>query len=282
MSNNAASQVNIGCGCENGAVSCSCEDDSSIILADPASFSDGETITVSVKVTNTGKVAGKEVVQLYVADMNGTWGRPVKELKGFVKLALEPGETKTATMVLDARALSYWNEDLKDWYAPTGIYQIQVGHASDDIRLAADVAFTTEKLLPLNISSSTTLGELLKDPRTAAKAQVMISGMAAFFGDGGEADGEEASETAGKKANGEEDDADAAAGRIVDGENNNAAATGGETVESDNASSSAGSQALGDEMVAAMVLGMPLKSVATFSGGAIDLEQLLADFNSAQ
>ncbi len=136
---------------------------------------DDSTLTVRVDVTNRGKTAGKEVVQLYVRDQNGTAGRPDKELKGFAKVFLNPGETKTVSMQLTARDFSYWNEELGDWYAPSGSYAVLAGHASDDIRLQADVQFTTKKLLPLTVSMSTTLGELLKDPRTAPVVQQMLA-----------------------------------------------------------------------------------------------------------
>lgn len=129
-------------------------------------FTDGGEITVSVDVKNTGKIAGKEVVQLYVSDRNGTAGRPVKELRGFDKIELKPGETKTVRFVLNARDLSYYNVAIHDWYAPSGKYGILVGRASDDIRLTAEANFTTEKLLPFTVTTATTVGELLADVRT--------------------------------------------------------------------------------------------------------------------
>ena len=129
-------------------------------------FADGEEITVQVDVRNTGHIAGKEVVQLYVSDRNGTAGRPVKELRGFEKIELQPGETKTVTFTLNARDLSYYNVDIHDWFAPSGKYGILVGHASDDIRLTVEVGFTTQKLLPFIVTTATTAGELLEDIRT--------------------------------------------------------------------------------------------------------------------
>lgn len=137
---------------------------------------DDSKLTVHVDVTNTGDVAGKEVVQLYVHDLNNmVVGRPYKELKGFAKVALNPGETKTVSMEVTARDFSYWAEELGDWYTPSGTYQILIGHASDEILLKADVQFSTKKLLPLNVSMSTTLGELLHDPRTAPTIQQMLA-----------------------------------------------------------------------------------------------------------
>jgi len=138
-------------------------------------FEDGEEIAVSVDVKNTGKMTGKEVVQLYVSDRNGTAGRPVKELRGFEKIELRPAETKTVRFTLNARDLSYYNVDIHDWYAPAGKYGILVGHASDDIRLTAEVRFTTEKLLPFVVTTATTVGELMADVRTRPLAMSLIA-----------------------------------------------------------------------------------------------------------
>lgn len=129
---------------------------------------DEDIVEVSVDITNTGTMKGKEVVQLYVSDQNGTVGRPLKELKGFSKIELKPGETNTVTMKLAARDLSYFHTGLGDWYVPSGTYAVLVGHAGDDIRLQAELSFTTEKLLPMAIDGTTTLGDLMADPRTAA------------------------------------------------------------------------------------------------------------------
>lgn len=141
-------------------------------------FTDGETITVSVDVKNTGAIAGREVVQLYVADRAGTPDRPVKELKGFGKATLEPGETKTVTMELDARSLSYYEVRLHDFYAPTGEYEILVGAASDDIRLTAKLHFSSTRTLLDHVDGATTIGELLGDARTASAVQQMMQQMA--------------------------------------------------------------------------------------------------------
>lgn len=138
---------------------------------------DTSVLTVCVDVRNTGALAGKEVVQLYVSDLNHTPGRPAKELKGFRKVFLAPGETKTVTMELTARDLSYWHEELGDWYAPSGCYRICIGHASDEILLTTDVTFSTEKQLPMVVTTATTVGELLNDPRTAHVIRQMMAQM---------------------------------------------------------------------------------------------------------
>lgn len=136
-------------------------------------LNDGGTVTVYADIKNTGDRAGREVVQLYVADRTGTAGRPEKELKGFAKVALEPGETKTVELSVDARSLSWYSEALGGWYAAPGRYELLVGHSSRDIRGAAAVEFRTEKLLPFHVDENTTVGELLADPRTASSVRQM-------------------------------------------------------------------------------------------------------------
>ena len=143
-------------------------------------LNDTGVVSVYVDVTNTGARSGKEVVQLYVSDKNRSSGRPVKELQGFVKVHLEPGETKTVHFQLNARSLSYWHEDLGDWYAPSGKYEVLVGDASDHILCQAELDFETAKLVPLFVDGSTTIGELLYDPRTTSIVQTVL---AEFTGD---------------------------------------------------------------------------------------------------
>jgi beta-glucosidase len=95
----------------------------------------GETVKLYVKVKNTGAVAGKEVVQLYVRDEQASVQRPAKELKGFAKVALQPGEEKTVTFELSERALAYYDPDRKAWVAEPGEFEVLIGSSSRDIRL---------------------------------------------------------------------------------------------------------------------------------------------------
>ena len=144
-----------------------------------AQMTDEDILTVSLKVKNSGKTEGKEVVQLYVADLCGISERPVKELKGFAKVHLLPGEEKTVSMEISARNLSYYEERLGDWYAPSGTYRILIGHASDDIRLHADVVFEIKKKLPLRVDFTTTFGELLDHTKTAPVITELLAPLAA-------------------------------------------------------------------------------------------------------
>jgi beta-glucosidase len=95
----------------------------------------GETLEVSVTVTNTGKYAGEEVVQLYIRDLSADIARPLKELKGFEKIKLEPYENKTVTFRLTEKDLAYWNNDLK-FKADPGRFRVFVGGSSRDTREA--------------------------------------------------------------------------------------------------------------------------------------------------
>lgn len=94
----------------------------------------GRSLTVSVDVTNTGEVAGKEVVQLYIGDEESSLVRPVKELKGFRKIFLEPGETKTVTFTIEPDMLKYFDDAKHEWVLENGKFTAYVGAASDDIR----------------------------------------------------------------------------------------------------------------------------------------------------
>ena len=94
---------------------------------------------MSFKVKNTGDVAGAEVAQLYVADVESTLFRPVKELKGFKKVFLEPGEVKEVELKLDSRAFAYYNVLIKDWHVESGDFKILVGASSQDIKLEDNV-----------------------------------------------------------------------------------------------------------------------------------------------
>uniref|UniRef100_E6QN94 Glycoside hydrolase, family 3-like n=1 Tax=mine drainage metagenome TaxID=410659 RepID=E6QN94_9ZZZZ len=91
----------------------------------------GGSTTVSFDVTNTGKVAGAEVAQLYVSEPNAAVTRPERELKGFEKVRLAPGETKTVTLSLGARSFSYWDEATHGWKMDAGKFVIHVGDSSE-------------------------------------------------------------------------------------------------------------------------------------------------------
>jgi beta-glucosidase len=90
---------------------------------------------VAFDVTNTGKREGAEVAQVYVADKHSKLQRPAKELKGFVKVNLKPGEKRRIKLMLDERALSYYDVDSKQWHADPGQFEVLVGNSSDSIQI---------------------------------------------------------------------------------------------------------------------------------------------------
>lgn len=152
------------------------------LTTDKAEMNGSDTLTVSVDVTNTGHLAGKETVQLYVRDLTGACRRPDKELKGFEKVTLEPGETKTVSITLDKRSFAWYNTELKDWYAANGTYELLVGASSRDIRLTSQIQMTGSRPLPLNLHLNSTLGELLADERTKEYGIRLKNKMVQFFG----------------------------------------------------------------------------------------------------
>jgi len=99
----------------------------------------GGTVEASCTITNTGAVAGAEVVQLYVGMKNSTIPRALKELKAFDKVYLEPGESKTINFILDTRSFAYYNVPAKGWCVESGNYEIAVGASSQDLRLKAEI-----------------------------------------------------------------------------------------------------------------------------------------------
>jgi len=105
----------------------------------PATSLSGSAVAVSFDVTNTGSVAGAEVAQLYVSDPSAKAKRPERELKGFEKVRLDPGETKHVTLNLDARALSYWDSTTHKWTIDPGKFVVLVGDSSESTPLHADL-----------------------------------------------------------------------------------------------------------------------------------------------
>lgn len=108
----------------------------------PQSLPPGGKLTVRLTVCNTGKRAGEEIVQLYAHDPRPLVGKAVRELKGFARVALQPGESKPVVITLDAPALAYCDVPGKQWRADAGTYEVQVGSSSRDLRLSGSFALT--------------------------------------------------------------------------------------------------------------------------------------------
>jgi beta-glucosidase len=124
-------------------------------------------INLTCRVTNTGDRRGKEVVQLYVGDPAASVARPVRELKAFTKIDLDPGETTMVEFALTARDLSWWSTTLSDWVLEGGEFELAVGASSRDLRLTATLDIAAPPL-PTRLDGMATLQEWLADPTGSA------------------------------------------------------------------------------------------------------------------
>lgn len=129
------------------------------------SFNDVDGLLVSVDVTNTGAVAGAEVVQVYVHDRVAGLKRPLKELKGFAKVTLQPGETKTVTIPLNFRAFAYYNPAYKQWITEDGDVDILIGASAADIRFTLTATLHSTLTLPSVLNRESTIRAWRQDPR---------------------------------------------------------------------------------------------------------------------
>ena len=134
------------------------------LTLDKSEMKDTDTLTVSVNVRNTGKVKGKEVVQLYVGMPESHTIRPVKELRGFEKIELEPGEEKTVTFTLAKRAFAYYRTDISDWYVESGNYTIMAAKSSRDIACTATVNVTSTTQIKRVYTMNSTIEEIMESP----------------------------------------------------------------------------------------------------------------------
>lgn len=130
-------------------------------------------ITVRCRVTNTGKRSGKEVVQLYVHDLEAWVARPVRELRGFAKVHLEPGESRPVRFTLVARDLSYWSETVEDWVLEAGEFEVAVGASSRDLRQRSTVSVDAPRVAP-PLHAMSSLEEWLADPAGRAALEEAI------------------------------------------------------------------------------------------------------------
>ena len=135
------------------------------------------SVTVQVRVKNSGAMRGAEVVQLYVSDATGKpvpGGRVPQQLRRFKKIDLQPGEEQVVTFTLTPRDLSRYSAEAHDWYAAPGKYEIRIGHSSRDIRATLPLQYAGGKPLPLDADETTPMGILLADERTAPIVRKII------------------------------------------------------------------------------------------------------------
>ena len=158
-------------------------------------FKDVDGVTVTVDVTNTGSVAGKEIVQVYVHDQKSGLVRPEKELKGFAKVELQPGETKTVSIPLDFRAFAYYHPEYKQWITEDGDFDLLIAASAADIRQTLTVTLESTLDLPCILDKESTIREWMDDPHGQTAfgpfyAQMETS-IRKFFGGGDERYGNE-------------------------------------------------------------------------------------------
>lgn len=137
---------------------------------------DTQELTVSCRVKNTGSLSGSEVVQLYVGDEESRVQRPVRKLKGFERVDLAPGEEKTVTFHLNKQAFAYYEPKIHDWFVESGVFRIEIGASSRDIRLVDRVTVNRTMELPLVYTRLSTVGDLAK----AAKGRDFIQQVTAM------------------------------------------------------------------------------------------------------
>jgi beta-glucosidase len=142
-------------------------------------FRDVDGLTVMVDVTNTGDMAGKEIVQVYVHDRASDLVRPEKELKGFAKVALQPDETKSVAIELDFRAFAYYHPRYRQWITEDGDFDLLIGSSSADIRHTLAVTLESTLDLPCLLDRESTIREWLADPR----GKVLFGSFYAQMGD---------------------------------------------------------------------------------------------------
>ena len=147
---------------------------------------DTDTVTATVTVKNTGSRAGKAVVQLYAGDAEGFVNavRPVRELKGFKKVALEPGESKEVSFTLGKRAFATWRSEIHDWWVETGDFTIEVGDSVANLPLKAMVKVESTVQLPRHFDMDSIVMDMMADPKAKAVLAPLMQNAAALFGDG--------------------------------------------------------------------------------------------------
>ena len=241
------------------------------LTLDKNSMLDTDILKVNVKVTNTGTVAGKEVVQLYVAGQMQDVVRPVRELRGFKKVTLSAGESKVVSFELSKRAFAYWNVEIHDWFVSTGVYQIQIGTDAENIVLEVPIQITGTTVIKPVFNLNSTLGELMMHPIAGNIVKKAIGSMMAPAGGCGTED-----------ENSDMEAADDVVGQVMGA----VATSAGGSSDSENENSDIGetsNSALTQEAMMATGMEMPLRTLISFSGDIKYemLEQLLSVVNEA-
>ena len=146
------------------------------INTNTTSAKDSDDITISVKVKNTGKIAGKEVVQLYVHEQETEIARPENELKHFEKVSLLPGEEKTVSFKLTSRDFAYYNAKSHDWVVKSGKFDVLVGSSSRNLPLKQTIDIQSTRPAKVVLTRESLFKEFKKAPNSEAiYAQIVQS-----------------------------------------------------------------------------------------------------------
>jgi beta-glucosidase len=133
----------------------------------PAVIVPGSEVNVTFTLTNTGSTAGYETAQLYIRPLSPAISRPLKELKGFTKVLLQPGESRQVSLTLNGRAFAWFDPGTFNWIVDAGRYRVMVGGSSDALPLSANLTALFRQELPTNTSNplaSTTRAAVQVDP----------------------------------------------------------------------------------------------------------------------
>lgn len=142
---------------------------------DKKTLTDTDVLNVTVTVRNSGNTAGKEIVELYVRDIESSIARPDKELREFEKIELQPGESKTIHFNLDKRDFSFFDIDSGDWFSETGEFEILIGKSSRDIVRKQSVYFKSSTICKHKFNRDTLLGELIRSKRCIPAIEELVT-----------------------------------------------------------------------------------------------------------
>lgn len=109
------------------------------VFLSASKMTDEDEIVLSVNISNTSEISGSEIIQLYIEDVESSVERPIKELKGFEKVSLKPGESKKVQFKISEEDLSFWNPKTKNWFAEKGIFKLHIGLSSQDIKFTEEI-----------------------------------------------------------------------------------------------------------------------------------------------
>jgi beta-glucosidase len=145
-------------------------------------LADVDGVTVTVDVTNTGLRAGSDVIQVYVRDVEASLQRPAKELRGFAKVRLEPGETRTVDVRLDPRAFAFWDPSRDRWVTEVGAFEILIGSSSAAIHAVVPVTVVESAAAPSMLNDMSPLQDWLADAAGRPEALSLVRSLAPILG----------------------------------------------------------------------------------------------------